>query len=121
MPILFFLACIMNRAVEGVLKLMAGGARRWRELLVMCMRGRSKMAFDAHDVKSECNMKIAPFYRVLWLVERGASCLKIGPFEEYFGCWLERGEGAYLFVLSHSCEERKDGHRRPRCEEANAT
>jgi hypothetical protein len=30
---------------------------------------------------------------------------------------LERGEGAYLFVLSHSCEERKDGHRRPRCEE----
>jgi hypothetical protein len=89
----------MNRAVEGVLKLMAGGARRWRELLVMCMRGRSKMEFDAHDVKSECNMKIAPFYRVLWLVEGGTSCMKIGLFEEYFGCWLERGEGAYLFVL----------------------
>jgi hypothetical protein len=44
--------------------------------------------FDAHDVKSEFNIKIEPFNRVLWLVERGASCMKIGPFEKYFGCWF---------------------------------
>jgi hypothetical protein len=60
------------------------------------------MDIDAHDVKSECDMKIAPFKRVLWFVEggamkiapfkrvlwlvgRGASCMKILPFEEYFG------------------------------------
>jgi hypothetical protein len=49
------------------------------------------MDIDTHDVKSECDMKIAPFKRVLWLVERGASCMKIVPFEEYFGRWMERG------------------------------
>jgi hypothetical protein len=49
------------------------------------MRGKERMDIDVHDVKSECDMKIAPFKRVLWLVEGGASCMKIVPFEEYFG------------------------------------
>ncbi len=37
------------------------------------------MDIAAHDAKSECDIKIAPFKRVLWLVEGGASCMKIGP------------------------------------------
>jgi hypothetical protein len=49
------------------------------------MQGKERMDIEANDVKSECDMKIAPFKRVLWLVERGASCMKIVPFEEYFG------------------------------------
>jgi hypothetical protein len=91
--------CIMNRAVEGVLGWWpASGARRWHELLVICLwrkegrmdglrignlwveRGDSACLFalsdacvwrtdiDAHNVKSECNMKIVPFKGVLWLL-----------------------------------------------------
>ncbi len=53
--------------------------------------------------------------QVLWLMERVTTSLHddIGPFEEYLVAGLERGEGDFLFVLSHSCEARKDGHRRP--------
>jgi hypothetical protein len=61
---------------------------------------------DAHDVKSECNMKIAPFKGVL-MVGGARRQLKIGPFEEYFGGCLERVEGAYLFALSYECEGKK--------------
>jgi len=69
------------------------------------------MGMDAPDVKSECDTKIAPFKGVLWLVERGASCMKIGPFEAYFGWSAERAPTC-LYCHMHA-RKRKDGHRRP--------
>ncbi len=64
------------------------------------------MDSDAHDVKSECIMEIALFKGVL-MVGGARRQLHEDRFEEYFGCSLERGEGAYLFVLSYACEEKK--------------
>jgi hypothetical protein len=40
---------------------------------------KERTDIDAHNVKSECNMKIVPFKGVLWLLgglERGASCME---------------------------------------------
>jgi hypothetical protein len=100
---------------------------RWRDLLVIyaCKKmkdgirrpwcGEERMKHEDCTILRE---------QVLSLVERDTTKLHedIEPFEEYLVAGLERCKGAFLFVLSHSCEARKDRHRRPWCEERmNAT
>ncbi len=43
-------------------------------------------------------------------MERDASCMKIGPFEEYFGCWFGARLGRLLVCLCHihATKERMD-------------
>jgi hypothetical protein len=46
-----------------------------------CLFKKERTDIDAHNVKSECNMKIVPFKGVLWLLGGAAPAAWKAPFE----------------------------------------
>jgi hypothetical protein len=64
---------------------------------------------DAHNVKSECNMKIVPFKGVLWLL--GGARRQLHGKGRLRVLWLLVGARRQVRL---SCTPRKDGHRRLR-------
>ncbi len=51
---------------------------------------KERTDIDAHNVKSECNMKIVPFKGVLWLLGGARRQLHGKRRLRVFGCWLDR-------------------------------
>jgi hypothetical protein len=65
---------------------------------------KERTDIDAHNVKSECNMKIVPFKGVLWLL--GGARRQLHGERRLRVLWLLVGARRRL-----ACTPRKDGHR----------
>jgi hypothetical protein len=67
---------------------------------------KERTDIDAHNVKSECNMKIVPFKGVLWLLG--------GARRQLYGKHRLRVLRLLVGARRLSCTPRKDGHGRLR-------
>jgi hypothetical protein len=72
---------------------------------------KERTDIDAHNVKSQCNMKIVPFKGVLWLL--GGARRQLHGKRRLRVLWLLVGARRQVRL---PCTPRKDGHRRLRAE-----